>query len=156
MRRLHKTYLSIIAIAWLTILSIKADTPSVTITQQQNFDYYYYAAELALHTGKLDEGMALLQHCLTLQPNHAAANYVMGVVYDSMDSIQLARKHIGIATQQDPASWLYAETYISYLADQNKYDEIEQIVKSSLKLDPTNDEAWRIKAFLAIQHVQYF
>ena len=122
-----------------------------TTTEQQNFDYYYYEAERAVQAGKIDECMALLQHCLTLQPYNAAANYLVGAIYASMDSTRSALKHLSLAVQLDPSAWMYAENYIALLADQQDYEEIERIVKISLKHDPNNVEAWRIKALGDVQ-----
>lgn len=139
----------------MTIFTGMATNPTPSITEQQNFDYYFYDAERALQAGKMDEGMALLQHCLTLQPNNAAVNHLIGAIYASIDSTQIAFPYIAKAVQHDPEAWMYVESYISLLADMEDYDEILRVVKNSLKHDPKNIEAWQIKALGEVQKGQY-
>ena len=155
MKQFCKIFLLSIVGGCINILYGKLCAETLPIPQQQNFDYYYYDAERALLNGEIDNGTALLEHCLFIQPNNAAANFLMGAIYASIDSVDLALKHYSIAIKNDPAAWQYAENYISLLADKQDYKEIERIVKTYLKFDPTNAEALRIKALSYVQKGAY-
>lgn len=140
---------------WINLLSCVSYAQNLSPVQQQNFDYYFYEAERTLQAGEIDKGTALLQHCLSMQPHNAASNFLMGAIYASMDSIDLALKYYSIATQHDPAAWQYAENYISLLADKQDYNEIERVVKTYLRLDPIHTEALRVKALCHVQRGAY-
>lgn len=155
MTKSFKISLLIIVGGWINILCGMLCAQNLPNPQQQNFDYYYYDAERTLLKGEIDNGTALLQHCLFLQPNNAAANFLMGAVYAAIDSVDLALKHYAIAIKNDPATWQYAENYISILADKQNYKEIERVVKTYLRIDPTNAEALRIKALVHVQKGAY-
>lgn len=147
---------------WIFAFLIPAAVQSATkekqvlsALEQQNFDYYYYAAINSLNTGNLDNGMAYLLHCERLAPNNAAVHALLSSIYAATDSLNLAISHAKATSENDKGNWIYTNDYIALLAEMKLFNEAEEAVKRYIKTDPWNDEAWKIYALLLAQRGEY-
>ncbi len=138
-----------------TVHSAKKEKQVLPALEQQNFDYYYYAAINSLNTGKLDNGMAYLLHCERLAPKNAAVHALLSSIYAATDSVNQAVAHAKAASENEPENWIYTNDYIALLAEVKSFDEAEKAVKRYIKTDPWNEEAWEIYALLLAQRGQY-
>lgn len=62
----------------------RVSAPSLSIEQEQQFTYYWYAARQAIDNNRYPEAYTLLQFCNELQPNDAQTLYYLGVMQKAL------------------------------------------------------------------------
>ena len=83
--------------ALLFVMPLSAKKPvepaPLSVEQEQQFTYYWYAAKHAIDKEKYDDAYVLLEFCNMLKPNDAKTLYCLGVMY-----LGLGQKEEALAT----------------------------------------------------------
>lgn len=69
-----------------------AHTPVLTVEQEQQFTYYWYAAKQAIEEERYADAYALLEFCRLINPNDAQTTAFLGVLYNGMGQKARARQ----------------------------------------------------------------
>lgn len=128
--------------------------PVYTEEQLTEFDYYYYAAIEALNGRYPDRAMLLLRHCLTICPDNAGANVMLGVIYETMNWAE-ALDCYAVAVAQEPENWIYRRHYVEALSKADEQQKAIDNVLEELELNPRNDDAWNVLSILYKIDKQY-
>ena len=88
----------ILLVTLLLTMPLSAKKPVVepavlSVEQEQQFTYYWYAAKHAIDKEKYDDAYVLLEFCNMLKPNDAKTLYLLGVMY-----MGLGQKEEAVAT----------------------------------------------------------
>ena len=77
---------------------------AITVEQEQQFTYYWYAARQAITDERYHEAFALLQFCNTIKPNDAKTLTYLGMMYESLHKEDIAKEFYKKAYEVDPAN----------------------------------------------------
>ena len=77
---------------------------AITVEQEQQFMYYWYAARQAITDERYQEAFALLQFCNTIKPDDAKTLSFLGVIYESLHKEDIAKEFYKKAYEVDPAN----------------------------------------------------
>ena len=88
----------ILLITLLLVMPLSAKKPVVepaalSVEQEQQFTYYWYAAKLAIDEERYADAYALLEYCHMIKPDDAKTLYLLGVMY-----MGLGQKDEAVAT----------------------------------------------------------
>ena len=74
---------------------------AITVEQEQQFMYYWYAARQAITDERYQEAFALLQFCNTIKPDDAKTLSFLGVIYESLHKEDIAKEFYKKAYEVD-------------------------------------------------------
>ena len=77
---------------------------AITVEQEQQFMYYWYAARQAITDERYQEAFALLQFCNTIKPDDAKTLSFLGVIYESLHKEDIAKEFYKKAYEVDPVN----------------------------------------------------
>lgn len=118
------------------------------------FEYYYYAAVTAINNEEYDRALLLLQFCVALQPENAAANAMLALLYDAM-GLDDAMEYYDQAISSDPDNWVYRRHYVEALSRKNRFQKAIALVKDELHAHPDNEDALDVLAVMYKADEQY-
>ncbi len=99
----------------------------------------FLEAEKAIDEGNHREGKKLLEEILIEEPSFGRAHNHLGWIYKSKyQDFRLAEKHYKLAIHFNPE---YPSTYLNYaflLRDQNRLEELKQLLDKAIKIDSIN------------------
>lgn len=90
--------------------------------------------------GNYEKAAKLYQKALAIDPYSAAANYELGVTYNSLSQTDLAFKQFKTASELDPSNYWYKISYATFLQSQNKIDESIEAFKELVEQNPKKIE----------------
>ena len=76
----------------LSVFAKKATKPTLSVEQEQQFKYYWYAAKQAIEQERYADAYALLEFCHMLNPKDGQTNAFLGVLYDGIGNKEQAQK----------------------------------------------------------------
>ena len=118
------------------------------------FDYYYYAAVTAINNEEYDRALLLLRFCVALQPENAAANAMLALLYEAFESDE-SIKYYSQAIESDPDNWIYRRHYVEALSRRNQIQQAIDVVLDELRVHPDNEDALNVLAILYKANKQY-
>lgn len=77
---------------------------------------------------------------LAIKPNHAAANYELGLIYSVQERYDEAYERFKIASKQEPSNYWYKRSYAHLLQRQNKISDAINEYKELIELKPKESE----------------
>ena len=86
----------------LSVFAKKATKPTLSVEQEQQFKYYWYAAKQAIEQERYADAYALLEFCHMLNPKDGQTNAFLGVLYDGIGNKEQAQKLYQQAYEADP------------------------------------------------------
>lgn len=102
--------------------------------QQRRATYYYLAAQTQKDKGNYSAMVDLLQHCLRIAPNHAAANYDLAYIRFQMQRDSSALANLQRAVEYDPNNPWYLESLATAYLHMRKPDNAIPILEHMAKL----------------------
>lgn len=100
-------------IALLMALPLSAKKPqpkevaALSVEQEAQFTYYWYAAKRAVEEGRYADGYALLEFCRMLKPNDGRTLTFLGVLYNGIGAKEKAKETYRQAFEADPRDQWY-------------------------------------------------
>lgn len=88
----------------LIVLLLAPTVHAITVEQEQQFMYYWYAARQAITDERYQEAFTLLQFCNTIKPDDAKTLSFLGVIYESLHKEDIAKEFYKKAYEVDPAN----------------------------------------------------
>ncbi|MBO4691137.1 MAG: hypothetical protein J5621_09730 [Paludibacteraceae bacterium] len=125
---------------WLTAKEQKMDL-SLTVEQQQQFAYYWYAAKQAIEQEKYADALVLLTFCEQINPNDGKTLDFLGSMYDALNNTSLAKDYYRRAYECDPRDqWFhYSEVLLKEGGNANLKEAL-RIMEQALQLNPTDEK----------------
>lgn len=100
-RKIQHIILFIWLLTALPVLAAKKAAP-LSVEQEQQFRYYWYAAKQAIEQERYADAYALLEFCYMLNPNDGQTNSFLGVLYDGIGNKERAKELYEEAYNADP------------------------------------------------------
>ena len=114
--------------------SKSADDSEKKKTDQRRVTYFYLEAERQKELGNNSAVADLLQHCLTIDPDNAAANYDLSMIYFNLRNDSLGLRRLKKAVEQDPNNPWYLQTLASIYLSKRQPDLAMPILEHMSKL----------------------
>ena len=115
---------------------------AITVEQEQQFTYYWYAAKQAITEERYTDAFALLHFCEALNPEDAATLDNLGAMYDAMKKQEQAMSYYRRAFQTDPRDHWYR--YYNALMEQRtpatQKEALSVLEQAYSKQQPKPDE----------------
>lgn len=102
--------------------------------QQRRATYYYLAAQQQKEKNNISATIDLLQHCLSIDPQHAAATYDLATILFPMRRDSSALAALQCAVEYDPKNPWYLETLATAYLQTRRQDEAIPILEQMAKL----------------------
>ena len=101
------------------------EVAALSVEQEQQFTYYWYAAKEAIMQEQFPEALTLLEFCRTIKPNDGQTLAYLGLMRSSMGKKEEAEELFRLAYEADPAGqWeRYLMPKLEKLADAKQYKE---------------------------------
>lgn len=80
----------------------RVSTPSLSVEQEQQFSYYWYAARQAIDQERYGDAYALIQFCLMIKPDDGQTLYYLGVIYAGLKQEERAQEYFEQSYQAMP------------------------------------------------------
>lgn len=119
-----------------TIIGKKINTPPLTEEQQRRYDYYYLEAIRMKQLEKYDDSFQLLQHCLTINPNGAAALYEVAQYYLYLKQQTQAVAALERACACAPDNFWYARALSTTYLQMNNRDKAIEVLQAMTERFP--------------------
>lgn len=99
-----KSFIVFLALLMALPLGAKkqAKPASLTTEQEQQFEYYWYAAKQAISQERYADAYALLEFCHMLKPDDGQTLTFLGIIYDGIGQKERAHEAFRAAYQADP------------------------------------------------------
>lgn len=104
--------------------------PQMSVEQEQQFLYYYYAAQHADEQHDYPRALLLFDFCAQINPNDALVNDRLGALYYAVDKTDEAVSYFKKAYELSPSE--HGEHYLNYLLDSAQW---KQALKVQNKID---------------------
>ncbi|MBO6307151.1 MAG: tetratricopeptide repeat protein [Paludibacteraceae bacterium] len=138
----------IIVIAVLTVMPVGAkkrvSLPSLSVEQEQQFTYYWYAAKQAIEQERYPDALVLLEFCRLIKPNDGQTLTFLAIIYEAIGQQERAMETYRLAFEADPRDqW---KRYYYALREQRTpeaYKEAARVIEKaylSTKGQGTKDE----------------
>ena len=94
----HINFFALLLALWTVVLPLAAKKPKVpevqplSIEQEQQFAYYWYAAKQAITEERYADAYALLEFCTMIKPEDGQTLYFLGVIYQGLGQMEKAYK----------------------------------------------------------------
>lgn len=105
----------------------------------------------ALQAGRLDDGIALLEKALALNPGTGAIHDSLGTAYWKKGELEQAQTHYIKATNLSPRAPQALTNYGSFLMAQGRLKEAEKLLVRALRREPGHSEALNNMGRLALE-----
>lgn len=129
---------------------------AISPEREQQFTYYWYAAQQNLTEGNNAVALQQLLLCEQLNPQDAITQEFIGKLYTAIGQDERACAYLKAAYEHDPARRWYA--YSVALAKRNTEQankEILQVVRNATRLNPKDAFAWRNHYLAAALNGEY-
>ena len=113
-----------------TVVGKSINISPLTEEQQRRYDYYYLEAIRLKQLEKYDDSFQLLQHCLTINPNGAAALYEVAQYYLYLKQQALAVEALERACACAPDNFWYARALSTTHLQMNNRDKAIEVLKA--------------------------
>lgn len=113
-----------------TLVGKNVNISPLTEEQQRRYDYYYLEAIRLKQLEKYDDSFQLLQHCLTINPNGAAALYEVAQYYLYLKQQALAVEALERACACAPDNFWYARALSTTHLQMNNRDKAIEVLKA--------------------------
>jgi tetratricopeptide (TPR) repeat protein len=113
-----------------------------TLTEKENiaFGQAFMDGVKAKILEDYEEAEKQFKKALSIDPEHAAANYELGLVYNKQEQQELAFQQFKMASEAEPQNYWYKLSYVSFLDNlQNKKPAIE-VYRELIALKPAQIE----------------
>jgi tetratricopeptide (TPR) repeat protein len=121
---------------------VTAIKTTLTESKRLEFDKLFYDANREKIIGNADDAMKLLQRCLVIWPDNAAANYEMAMYIvqknDVASSVPYAKKAYDI----DPKNTYYANLYAELLKASKQFEKAAKVYEKVVAENPSHTEAY--------------
>jgi len=126
-------------IGWGTLYTAAQEKPD-------NDDYQYALIEAVKqkNLGNLTEAVKLYNLVIKEKPDCTVAYYELGSIFLATNQLELARKNLLSAYEQDPGNEWYTNAYLNSLAALEEYDVAVDIVKEQVRQHP-DDPEWEFR-----------
>ena len=96
----------IIVIAVLTVMPVGAkkrvSLPSLSVEQEQQFTYYWYAAKQAIEQERYPDALVLLEFCRLIKPDDGQTLTFLAIMYEAIGQQERAMETYRLAFEADP------------------------------------------------------
>jgi len=121
-------------------LSLRAANP-LSVEQQQQFTYYWYAAKQAILEERYPDALVALQFCEQLNPNDGATQEYLGVMYDALGQRERALKSFEQAFRNDPHDrWMRYSAALLALRTEEARHKALNVLEEAYRVNPTDED----------------
>ena len=100
------------------------EVATLSVEQEQQFSYYWYAAKQAIEQGRYPEALVLLEFCHMIKPDDGQTLTFLAILYDGIGQKKRALETFKKAFEADPRDqW---ERYCSVLMDMQTKEAAEE------------------------------
>lgn len=105
---------------------------------EDNNDYQYALIEAVKqkNLGNLSEAVKLYRLVIKERPTCDVAYYEVGTIYLMSNQVDLAMSNLKTSYELDPGNYWYIMSYLNALDAGERYDEMEEILKEKVRLEP--------------------
>lgn len=109
---------------------------------EDNNDYQYALIEAVKqkNLGNLSEAVKLYRLVIKERPTCEVAYYELGSIYLMSNQVDLSISNLKTAYEMDPVNRWYVMAYLNALDAGKRYDEMEEILKEKVRLEPDEVE----------------
>lgn len=140
---------------------VSADTEAkpaqwnLTLEQEQQFLYLWYAARQAMVEEEWSKAFALFTMCEAINPNDASTKSYLAQLYAKADRQEESMAMAKMAFELDPGK--HWPMYLQMVGSGNNPDraEVMRILDKASKANPTNSVIWQKLAYMHINLDQY-
>lgn len=112
----------------------------LTVEQQQQFTYYWYAARQALEQANYPEALVLLEFCDAIKPNDGQTLTYLGALYEGMGKKEQALETFRQAFAADPRdSWYRYVNALKGMQTPDSEREALRAMEQALKVNPKDE-----------------
>lgn len=129
------------------------ETACLSPEREAQFYYNFYVAQQAMNDGRYDQAFCLFRLCSDINPTDARTQDYLGIIYDALRLKDSARVAYARAYAYAPKE--FYQHHVSALMDQGKMDEAFTIMRSAIKVDSDNADAWNMLLHLAMAKEDY-
>ena len=120
--------------------SVPAPQPALSVEQQQQFTYYWYAAKQAIESEQWADALVRLTFCEQINPNDGKTLDLLGSIYDALNDTQRAKEYYRRAYECDPRDqWFHYSEVLQKEGGADNRKEAIRIMEHALTLNPTNE-----------------
>jgi tetratricopeptide (TPR) repeat protein len=119
----------------------KPQAESLSVEQEAQFKYYWYAAKQAIQEERYADAYALLEFCEMIKPNDGQTLTFLGILYNGIGRKESAKDLFRMAFEADPGDQWYH--YTNVLLEQRTMEgfyEAQGVMEKALKANPKNEE----------------
>ena len=139
----------------LNALQAKPTTKdTLSIEEQQQFLYYFYAAERLIQTEQIENAKPLVEFCYALNPNNATINNYMGLYAQANNDTTTMSQYFQRAYELEPKEYWYNHHILLLKSNDKKKQQIAvKQMEALAKADPKNEELYEIlqKAYILLK-----
>lgn len=102
---MHKRYILLLVLGLMTssLYARKATKPAaLPVVREQQFTYYFYAAQQNLHQANYNQALSELLFCEALNPNDAKTQEQLGILFEALSQKDTAYAYFKRAYSLDP------------------------------------------------------
>ena len=122
--------------------SKKVTQNTVELSEKESvaFGRHYIDGTKEKILGNYEQAVEFYKKALSINPYSAAANYELGLTYNSLKNADLAYQQFKIASELEPSNYWYKLSYATFLQSQGKIEESITVFKQLVKENPTQIE----------------
>lgn len=135
---------------WVGVLPMRAE---MTPEREAQFYYDFYAGQKAMNDGQYDRAFCLFHLCAQINPTDGRTQDYLGLMYDALHQTDSAKACFARAYQYAPNE-LY-QHHVGILMDEGKHKEALAIMKTAVKANEDDADAWHILLQIAMIQEDY-
>lgn len=114
----------------------------LSVEEEQQFTYYWYAAQQAIREERFADAYALLEFCHMLKPNDGTTLMFLGVLYDGMGQREKAQELFRLAFEAAPRDqwYKYSEVLLAQRTEEGKNEALRVLEKAYNVQKPDAEE----------------
>lgn len=132
--------LTLCALIFLPAYAQKKEKIGLTVEQEQQFSYYWYAARQALENHDIPQALVLFEFCDAIKPNDGQTLSFLAFLYNGMGQTERALETYKKAFEADPRDHWYR--YASALLERKTEEaqtEAMRVMERALKVNPKDE-----------------
>ena len=127
---------------------------TLSIEEQQQFLYYFYAVERLIQTEQIEKAKPLVEFCYALNPNNATINNYMGLYAQANNDTTTMSQYFQRAYELEPKEYWYNHHILLLKSNDKKKQQLAvKQMEALAKEDTRNEELYEIlqKAYILLK-----
>ena len=133
----------------------KQTSADISPEQQRKYDYFFLEAARLKEKGDFDGAFEMYRHCLSVNPNGAAALYEISRYYSFFGQEKKSEEALKEAVKQSPDNFWYHQTLAAYYQERRELAKAIYVYEDMMKQFPSRLEPLMALVELYTQTKQY-